>query len=351
MKNAIKPLTIGLVCFFSGYQFATFTQSPASIPSIEQRVSSKDTILTNKYSQHRDEPRSAHIAKHGSFDLKKTRSDNKPKNESSTSDLSEELIKDDIDAMLMSIEALKSERGNGQLIATQYDLLKKYLIENPDKLENVVLELDSHSVNSDSFDTLLSLIHTLPSEKTSDALHSLAEQYAGAFDKDSQNKLLTVLSNTPTPIESEYIKQSLVDLVIFEQTDVNTKLRALNLVKPSQLHQTEKADISKELKQLMSTSNDQEAAQLLPQLMRFSNKAQRSGMARDLLSQNGSEPIRSAILDDIDSGTIPTTDDLKMILLEIARNPEDSLSSEAAATLEYSFELGKQEHARLKSYR
>ena len=149
--------------------------------------------------------------------------------------------------------------------------------------------------------------------------HLTFGKYAGVFDKDSQNKLLTILSNTSTPIESEYIKQSLVELVIFEQTDVNTKLRALNLVKPNHLHKTE--------------------------------KAQRSGMARDLLSQNGSEPIRSAILDDIDSGTIPTTDDLKTILLEIARNPEDSLSNEAAATLEYSFELGKQEHACLKPYR
>lgn len=350
-KVVIKPLAFALVCFFAGYQFAVFTKPPAPMDTARIQLAQEIAPTNNYHAQNRFELEDADVVKDGPLTTPKNISANETPQKSANNDFSKKLIYDDVEGMLASLDVLRAEPGNAQLVATQYDVLKNFLIEHPESLDEIITRLDSHSASGASFDTILSLAQALPSENTERSLHLLAQQYAGAFDQDSQGKFIAVLSNSSKSIESEHILQSLVDLVVFGQTDVNTKLGALNLVKPHQLRESEKSNIRRELSQLVNNVGDQEAVRLLPDLLRFSKKEQRTEIASNLLSQNRSGSIRSAVLDGISSGSIPASDDMKAVLLEMANNPNEVLRHEAFEALEYSFELSQQEYAQLKSYR
>ena len=350
LKAMIKPLIFGLVCFFAGYKIAVLTQSPSLISTAnEQTDQGEKTPQASDDYAVLNQPQRASIhtlrnndaAKLINTDLAET---------VDADELSERLVRDDLDAMLARLEELRAEGSNNELVAIQYDLLKGFLIENPENIENLLGQLSSHSINSGPFDTLLSLLKALPIEETERVRMSFAEQYAGAIDYESQAKLLAVLSTSYEPIESAYLTRSLVDMAMSEQTDIDSRLEALSLVKSHQLEELEKANIINQLNQLASTTSDHELARLVPHLMRFSKKDQRVKLATELLLQSSSEPARNEVLSGINSGSIPKSDDLKAMLFEIVADPNDVLSQEAAETLEYSFELSRQEYAQLNAH-
>lgn len=349
MKFIIKPLVFGLVCFFTGYQLAIFKQSPTLVSgSNEQATQQEKTPEPIDHSEVHNtlENESLNTSKNNSnadlitADVVKG---------ASIDELSESLERDDVDAMLARLQQLRAEGGNGVAVAMQFDLLKGFLTENPENINNLVTQLGNQPINSNSFSTLISLIKSLPVEQTDLAVLSFAEQYAGAFDQESQDKMLAVLSTNYKPIESEYLIRSLVDMAMFEQTDMDTKLEALTLLRSHQLRESEKTTINTELSQLINGANDQEAARLVPHLLRFSKKEQRIEIVRNLLSQNNSESTRNEVLNSINSGSVPASDEMKAMLFEIAADPNDSLSHEALETLEYAFELNSQEYSRLTS--
>ena len=347
LKAMIKPLIFGLVCFFAGYQIAVFTQSPTLITATNEQAEQRE-----KTPQASDDYDVLNQSKRVSLHLPRNNDTAELVNTDiaanvSTDELSESLVSDDLDAMLTRLEELRAEGSNGELVAIQYDLLKGFLTDNPETIGNFLGQLSSHSINSGSFSTLLSLLKTLPSEETERARMSFAEQYAGATDQESQGKLLAVLSTSYEPIESAYVTRSLVDMAMSEQTEIDSRLEALSLVKSHQLEELEKDNIINQLNQLVSTTSDHDVARLVPHLMRFSKKDQRVKLATELLSQSSSEHARDEVLSSINSGSIPKNDDIKAMLFEIAADPNDVLSQEAAETLEFSFELTRQEYARL----
>lgn len=353
MSAVVKPLIFAIVCFFAGYQFAVFTKLPTSSSEQKLQSSSPENSLdpTDAYdAQNTVNTDNVNYSKDESLIALEGNSKPATLHAPPVTDLSDGLANDDIDAMLASLEDLKAGRGNAQLIAIQYDLLKKSLIENPENLDYMVAQLDSYSVNSDSFDTILSAIRMSPSKDTDLALFSLAEQYGGLFDHDSQDKFLAILSSTSTPIESEQIVRSLADLAMLEEVDAGTKLSALSLMKPYQFRTSEKADIGRELNHLVNNTGDQEAARFLPHLMRFSEKQKRIELASNLLSQNRSTAVRNAVLESISSGLVPATNDMKVKLFEMANDSDDPLSAEASEILGYSFELSRQEYSQLTAY-
>lgn len=337
VKDIIKPLAFGLVGLLAGYQIAVLTQSPPSAPAEkkhevqpQKRLPAVDNYAVRK--PYKNESLNA-VQSHSNTNLL-------------SDELSESIVRDDVNAMLARLEDLRSQGANSQIIATQFDLLKQFLIDNPENIGDLLGQLSSGFANKDSFYNLLSLIRSLPIEQTEPSLLSFAEQYAGASDQDSQEKLLAVLFTISKPIESDYITRSLVDMVAYGDTDIETRLEALSLVKSHQLQESEKRDINEKIKQLLNNANDHtehEGPRLVSQLMRFSSKEQRLEIAGNLISQSNTEPIRNEVLNGINSGEIPASDGMKTKLIEIAAEPTDPLSQEALETLRYAFELSHEE--------
>lgn len=253
-----------------------------------------------------------------------------------------------IESMLDRLDMLRQQTGNGELVAQQFDTLKKAIATNPQLADDLIDLLYNTPLDSHVFSTALTALQTLPTQDLDFALLSIAEQYEGALeDAESREKFLALLTNTSGTIDSKPTVQALLHIVDMDAVDASTKLEALHLVQPHQLFEEEKLSIRTELNQLIDHSPANEAAKVVPQLLRFSDQTHRSAVASDLLSQHRANPIRNAVLDSLASGDISATEEMKNTLLAIANNPNDNLNHEARAILEYAFELNKQEYDQL----
>lgn len=253
-----------------------------------------------------------------------------------------------IESMLDRLDILRQQAGNGELVAQQFDILKKAIATNPQLADDLIDLLYNTPLDSHLFSTALTALQTLPVQDLDFALLSIAEQYEGALeDAESREKFLALLTNTNGTIDSKPTVQALLHIVDMDAVDASTKLEALHLVQPHQLFEEEKHSIRTELTQLIDHNPADEAAKAVPQLLRFSDKKQRATVASNLLSQHRENPVRNAVLDCLASGEIPATEEMKNTLMAIANNPNDNLRHEAQATLEYAFELDKQEYDQL----
>jgi hypothetical protein len=231
--------------------------------------------------------------------------------------------------------------------AAQFDTLKHAIQNNPASLASSIEQLAVLDVDHPDFDLLLSAIQSSANPNTNHALLGLAEQYAMLSDVQSQQKFLSLLSST-SGVESQLLVQGLVDLATQQQSDAYTRVEALALLKPYQISEAEREQITGELEQQVLTASADEAEVLLSQLMRFSHNQQRSDIASDML-YNSSEPTKLAILNNINSGSIPAADNLKTMLLAMASDKQSALWLEAQQTLLSSFDLSQQEYSQLNS--
>jgi hypothetical protein len=240
----------------------------------------------------------------------------------------------------------QSEQGKPNK-AAQFDALKHAIQTNPASLATSIDQLAQLKVDDPDFDLLLSAIQSSANPNTNHALLGLAEQYAMLSDVQSQQKFLSLLSST-SGVESQLLVQGLVDLATQQQSDAYTRVEALALLKPYQISEAEREQITGELEQQVLTASADEAEVLLSQLMRFSHNQQRSDIASDML-YNSSEPTKLAILNNINSGSIPAADNLKTMLLAMASDKQSALWLEAQQTLLSSFDLSQQEYSQLNS--
>ncbi|MEE1672723.1 hypothetical protein SNR37_002133 [Agarivorans aestuarii] len=231
--------------------------------------------------------------------------------------------------------------------AAQFDALKQAIQTDPTSLASSIDQLAQLKVDDPDFDLLLSAIQSSANPNTNQALLGLAEEYAMLSDVQSQQKFLSLLSST-SEVESQLLVQGLVDLATQQQSDAYTRVEALALLKPYQISEAEREQITGELEQQVLAASADEAEVLLSQLMRFSHNQQRSDIASDML-YNSSEPTKLAILNNINSGSIPAADELKTKLLAMASDQQGALWFEAQQTLLSSFDLSQQEYSQLNS--
>ncbi|WP_163131479.1 hypothetical protein [Agarivorans sp. Alg241-V36] len=231
--------------------------------------------------------------------------------------------------------------------AAQFDALKQAIQTDPTSLATSIDQLAQLKVDDPDFDLLLSAIQSTANPNSNQALLGLAEQYAMLSDVQSQQKFLSLLSST-SEVESQLLVQGLVDLATQQQSDAYTRVEALALLKPYQISEAEREQITGELEQQVLAASADEAEVLLSQLMRFSHNQQRSDIASDML-YNSSEPTKLAILNNINSGSIPAADELKTKLLAMASDQQGALWFEAQQTLLSSFDLSQQEYSQLNS--
>jgi len=245
----------------------------------------------------------------------------------------------DIGAMLANIEDLTALDNGGPLIASQFDLLKNFLLDHPEDLSNAIAQLDDYPVDSVAFKLLVSALQTIPVEGAEQALIELAKHYGMQSDLQSQRKFITLLTSSPSNIESDEIVQSLVDFTLYAQTDLNLKLEALDLLYPLTIRPSEQGLLVIQLHNMITAANSYEAKTLLPHLMHFALEEQRSAIAISLLSYDNEETFRIAVLENVNAGIVPATDSMKDMLLDIANNINDPLSSAAQNTLSQTVEM------------
>ncbi|MDC2887862.1 hypothetical protein [Psychrosphaera algicola] len=234
--------------------------------------------------------------------------------------------------------------GNEQLIATQFDLLKNALINQPNNVDELVDLLSNAEVNSNTFDTILVAIGALPNEDADSALLQIAEQYVITLDDEtSRENFLAVLSNTTSLIKPDHMIRSLVEIAMLDQPEIDITLEALNFTEPHQLYESERTEITHKLNQLISNSSEEDAARMLPQLLRFSQKEQRTEIAKQSIMKDQPDSMRNAVLEGIGAGEISASEEMKIVLLGIAKDPNDALSTEAFEILNYAFDLSHQE--------
>lgn len=256
-------------------------------------------------------------------------------------------LNNDIDNMLANIEDAQLKGENAHIIGQQFDTLKQFLFDNPDQLVDTMQHLDSLSIDDPRFNLLISAVQSIPDQGADQALFSLAKQYGMSSDPQAQQKFVTILASTSSVIETQEIIEGLVDLAIIDTADMNTRIEALNLLKPFQVKAAEKELIVKELQTNIYAANGAEADMLLPQLMRFAIAEQRNEIVTDLFINAESESVRLAVLDNISAGSIPVSDNMKTMLMEIAKNEFDPLSNDAKMTLMERFDLSHSEYSQL----
>lgn len=340
--KTLPTLIIALVCFSSGYAVSLISHSTTSPPpnfSIYENTTPANHLPNTRTRLNSEPPLAEGIPPASTFSL----------SEQANTNAISPSYSDSLDAILERLIELQETPGNGHLVAQQYDLLKNALTVNPQYADELLDLLYITPVTSDNFSIALSALRVLPTEDVDFALLAIAEQYEGLIEEPaSREKYLALLSNTNNRIESTRTIRTLVAITELDNVDTANKLEALNLVQPYQLHETERQNVHRQLNTLLNNSPPEEAARLVPQLMRFSNTQQRANIANDMLTSNNSPAIRSAVLEGIGAGDIPATDTLKSMLLAISNNPDDELTDEAASLLAYTFDLTNQEYTLLQ---
>jgi len=334
MKAIGLLLVFAAGCFFIGYQFALSTHvypniiendRRALLPTSQSPQTNKLIINTTNNDNFQGRALSQFIKNTGQID----HVDNIEFVESE---------QHDIESILANIDALRSKENSGQLIAKRVDELKRFLITHPEKINDAVAQLDNLPTDSTAFTILLSAIQSAPEQVADNALISLAEKYAMNTSPSAQHKFMTILARTSltersSPIASPLIVQSLIELSIFEESDLHIKLEALNIIKPFQLGSSETDLVVDQLQNMLRSASKDEAEMLLPQLVRFTQAENRANVVSTFLRDDSSVPLRLAVLENIDSGNIQINSTIKTVLMTIANNSHDSLRNQAQETL------------------
>ena len=347
LKVIIKPLALSVVCFFAGYQFASMKQPSSEAAENNFATQSSDTGRQYQEQSADEVKRAKPYVDPASRNFQEQANDDSNISENSFAGSVEY---DNIDDMLN--DYLNLPAGSGEQGRERYEAMKTFVSENPESGVELITQLDSNGFYSDNYYTALSLLKSLPIEQADELLLSHAEQYqySNGYDAESRDKFLGALENVSQTIESETMVRSLVDIAIDSDADLVTTEKALSLVPSHQLLESEKNDIGAELSRLIDNSDDEQtASNLLPHLMRFSKKEDRSRIASDFLSRSRSEATRYAVISGVSAGEVPANDEMKERLFEIASSSDDPLSDDAAETLKYNFELTREEYNRLRN--
>lgn len=354
MKPTINTLIVGAICFTLGYGLAFLhsvgagvdvpSESHAEMANRGQFEKARSHDLNNLSElgwQASTERKSVTLAVEPQDSIHLVKKENNKQHliDGDSPFASEEL--NSLTDMLDYMEALAQSGASGKHRAEHFDRLKQHLQNHPEASVSLVSELHRYSTEDEAFNTLLSLIHTLPQDKASQTLASIAEQYTGTLgDEHSRKAFMAVVSSSSQPIQSSLVTQSLVDVALAHGLPEEEKVQALSLIQPGQLFESDRVALQVELDQLVRNGGEQAGARSVPELMRFSDRKQRATLAGELLSQNAiNTPVKIALLESIGSGIIPATEMLEEQLMQLANGRDDQVRKEAKDILQHVFEI------------
>ncbi|MBT1451935.1 hypothetical protein KJ365_13665 [Glaciecola sp. XM2] len=235
-----------------------------------------------------------------------------------------------------------------RLFSQAIDQFRASLSDSPTQLAIMMDYLQGLEFGSKEYHYVTSIMQGLPDGQGRAALENLALQISGNTDSASRQQFLHLVSNSYASADNPEIIASLVDIAIYSEESMDTKLSALDNMMPFQISDVERQQILSGLDGMIEQSNVDEKSALLNHVLRFSNRDQRQELAMTYISDQNDVQLRYSVLDGIHSGNIPRTDALKEQLFSIASNPSDPLHQQAKHALMYTFDITNQEYQRLQ---
>lgn len=331
MKMALLCILFSCVSFFAGYLFATATDDTVlgsqSLPNGTHTGNNTVVSISDKYlSSHADPER---LAGNNSVELQASSSAQSEMEELKTSDLG-------LDSMLIALQELRERGRDSAEVAAQFDRIRNLISVHQDIADSAISLLNEYPADSKTFGLLLAAVQGSSNEHIESSLLLLAEQYGMSSDPLNQEKFITLLASTHSEIKTPTLIDSLYVLVNDQQADLKYRLEALSHLQPDSVSQTDKSTIVSTLMSDIRFSNSEQAERLLPYLMRFSEREQRSDLIVTMLSDLYSENVHIAVMENINSGYIDKNEQISALLRKIADNSTGQMNVLAIEALAHS---------------
>ena len=180
-------------------------------------------------------------------------------------------------------------------------------------------------------------------------LNDLALRLSTQGTPSANTRLLHVLRSTGIHHENEALMSAIKNIALYSQSNDNNRINALDFLAPYQLNLDEKNKIVDELSLSLLSLPREEMGYVIENIIRFSDKTERTALATRYLSTNHNFETRIGIISSLTRGAIDANDSLKDVLFSIAENGNDPLNQHAKATLLYVFEIDNEEYIRLRN--
>lgn len=248
----------------------------------------------------------------------------------------------------LSLISASDNKEDIKQIGPTLELLITAVSEDPNNLQM----LADFYVYSDDSATPFSISHILQNANIQDldiVINNMVERLSAQGTSIADQKLLHLVSNNSDFQDNEQIIYALKNIALYKQTDNINKIYALDLLPTYQFDSEEKSKIVSDLTFALEQSPSEEVSYMIENIVRFSDRENRTKLASDYL--NGANPIsvRIAILSTMHTGAVKPNEILKATLFNIAQNTNDPLSNHARDTLVHVFEIDKNEYKQLQN--
>ncbi|WP_395343682.1 hypothetical protein PN836_003915 [Ningiella sp. W23] len=233
------------------------------------------------------------------------------------------------------------------LFSQMIDQFRTALADSPEQLNTLLTYMMTLEFESRDFHYITSIVQGLTDGVGQTAMQNTALQLAQRSDQASQQQFLHLVSSTYQSSDDPEILNALVGLALYSDADTYTKLHALDLVMPFQVNNTERQQILSGLNTMLDEAPSEGKSAILSNVLRFSSSQQRENLARTMISRNNDIDVRYSILDNIHTGVIPKSADLKNELMNIAVNTDDPMQEQAKHALMYVFDISNEEYQRI----
>ncbi len=233
--------------------------------------------------------------------------------------------------------------------AKTIDKLRQSVATDPESLQ--LLNEYFLSVDSDSkyayYITSIIQGSDIPNKQL--VINNLVQRLVSIGTDQANEKLLHLVSSTGAHVDNQNISQALIDIGLYSTNNTTNRLYALEILHPFQLNEGQKDKIVTELLLELPSSNNELKSYVIENIMKFSNTEQRQSLAQDFLATDKDFETRVAVLNSINNGTLQTSDELKKLLLNITKEPNDALNEHAKHALLYTFDITNEEYQALKN--
>jgi hypothetical protein len=248
----------------------------------------------------------------------------------------------DIVALFNNFVIYSTSNSDYKEYGKKIDDIRKILISSGSELALLLEYFDQVPIDSQASYMLVSIIMGLPQELSKPAMQRVMENALLKADPANLTNFLELVARTG--IKSSSITMSLKDIAIFSGKD-DEVLRALDMLMPYELSNTENEQVTERLKAAIDSSEKADSPYYFSQLLRFSNSTQREQLALDVFNAtDANNSMQSIIMDSIQAGTLDRSPALKDALFNIAKQDQSELQQQALYTLLYRFDLSQDEY-------
>ncbi len=245
--------------------------------------------------------------------------------------------------MLENIDRLQVSMQSNDTIASQYDLLKSFLFENPEYAEDAHLLLSAYAHGSTQYRMLIAAIAGLPNLISGELLLGAVDEFKAQGSEQSGKQMVDLISALPAKEVSNDVMRALIDFGLDERPSLVLTLDIIALIDQSRLELYERKSLAWKLERNMEGASQNHLERIVPQLLSILPLEERANKALKFLYGTYSSDIKSLVLESVTAGIVPSSDKLKDLLLDLAANPDYLISAEISEVLKNEVALSEQE--------